>query len=142
MNKKEYLILGIICISTLAGSFMVKKEALFLGLMLVLGLFCLLLLFEKDWILNLTKVLLVPYLFMVIFLASDELMYYLFPKQPQLEPTQDIGGVRTLIALGLGLVLSLFFAWDIRKNSDKRTLLIYIGGIALFLLPNLLKRIV
>jgi len=140
MNKREYLILGSICISTLAGSFMVKKEALFLVLMTVLALFFLLFLFQKNWILKLAKVLLVPYVFMVIFLGSDELLYYLFPKEPQSEPTQDIGGVITLIALGLALVLSLFFAWDIRKNGERKTVLIYIGGISLCLLSIVLMN--
>lgn len=125
MNKKEYLILGSIGICTLVGSSIVKNEALFLVLIMLLAFFLVLFLIQKNWILQLTKVLLVLYVFMVVFLASDELLYYLFPKQPQLEPTQNIGGVITLIGLGLALVLTVFFAWDIRKNGERKTVLIY-----------------
>ncbi|MBL4649238.1 MAG: hypothetical protein JKY03_05860 [Aureispira sp.] len=141
MNKKEYLILGSICVSTLFFSSMIKHEDLPFVLIMALGLFFVLFLFQKNWILKFIKVLLVPYLFVATFMTFIITLYYLFPEQPKLHPTQDIGGVREIVALVLSLILSIWFAWDIRKNGNRKTILIYIGGIAFCLLPSLLKQI-
>lgn len=141
MNKKEYLTLGSICVSTLLFSSMIKHENLPFVLIMALGLFFVLFLFQKNWILKSIKVLLVPYLFMAIFMTFIIALYYFFPKQLKLHPTQDIGGIREIVALALSLIFSVFFAWELRKNRDKKTILIYIGGIALCLLPSLLKQI-
>jgi len=62
-------------------------------------------------------------------------------KEPELYQVQNYGGWGTVIALVLSLAFSLYFAWDIRKNGDRKTILTYIGGITICLLPSLLKQI-
>jgi hypothetical protein len=142
MNKKEFLTLVGICVSTLLFSSMIKHENLPFVLIMILGLFFVLFLVQKNWILQLMKALLVPYLLTATFMAFIIALYYLFPKEPKLYPTQDIGGTREIVALVLSLIFSAYFAWEIRKNGERKTILIYIGGIALCLLPSLLKQIV
>jgi hypothetical protein len=142
MNKKEYLILGSICISTLVFFLKVKQEILIITLMVGVCLLFLLFFFQKKWVLKLTKALLTVHVFTTTFMTFIITLYYFFPKEPQLYQVQNYGGTRTLAALVLSLMFSLFFVWENRTNGERKTILIYIGGIALCLLPSLLKQIV
>lgn len=141
MTKKQLFILGVICISTPIGSSVIKMNPLFWGLIIALILFFLVFFTKKKWSLNIAKMILVPYSLIAIFTTFTVALYYFFPKRIEPYPLQSIGGTRELIALILGLFFSGFLAWTNRKDTDRKTILIYIGGIAICLLPVLLKRI-
>ena len=142
MNKKQFFILLILCLFTLVAFYKVKEEMLFMISAVALSLFCVVFLLQKSWIEKIVSILLVGYSLFASFIFFMISIDWVLPdKKPELYQVQNYGGWGLVFALILSLGCSLYFAWDIRKNRDRKTILIYIGGIALCLLPSLLKQI-
>lgn len=142
MNKKQFFILLMLCLMTLVTFCKVKEEMLFIIAAVALSLFCLVFLLQKSWIEKIVSILLIGYSLFVSFIFFIISINWILPKkEPELYQVQNIGGWSTVFVLVLSLAFSLYFAWDIRKNGERKTILIYIGGIALCLLPSLLKQI-
>lgn len=143
MNKKQLFIVIILCLSTLVASSRVKEEMLYMVSVAALSLFCLVFFLQKGWIEKTVSILLVAYSLFTSFIFFFISINWILPKkEPELYQVQNIGGWSTVFVFVLSLAFIVFFAWDIRKNGERKTILIYIGGIALCLLPSLLKHII
>lgn len=143
MNKKQFFIVLMLCLSTFVASSMVKEEMLYMVSVAALSLFCLVFFLQKSWIEKTVSILLVAYSLFASFIFFMISIDWVLPdKKTELYQVQNFGGWSTVFVLVLSLAFSVFFAWEIRKNRNRKTILIYIGGIALCLLPSLLKHII
>ncbi len=138
MNKKQVFILVVLCANALIAYEEIKEAALLVLFFILIALFLGLVLIANQSVLKLAKILLAGYAFLLTFFSSMIGLYRLFPDAPQLEPVQDYGGIKTVVALLFGLVFSLFLLLENRKEMDKKIILMDIGGLIVCIIPYVL----